>query len=296
MGNYALLVGLATLDLIYLADSPPKANEKLVAQDSLVAAGGPATNAAIACRALGQEALVAAAVGKHPLAQLILSDLKAQQVAIADLSPNRTEAPPVSSIVVTASTGERAVISRNAINAQAGSDALSPEVLDRATIVLIDGHQMAVGATIAKQAKARGIPVAIDGGSWKPGFETVLPFVDYAICSANFYPPHCQHPEAVIANLRGCGIPDIAITNGSAPILYWSQDKMGEIAVPVVPVKDTLGAGDIFHGAFCYFILQLPFVEALREAAKVASRACEFFGTRQWQQEIPDSSDGRSQQ
>ena len=42
-----LFVGLITLDLIYLADSPPKNNQKLVATDYTVAAGGPATNAAV---------------------------------------------------------------------------------------------------------------------------------------------------------------------------------------------------------------------------------------------------------
>ena len=43
-----LFVGLVTLDLIYLAESPPKNNQKLVADDYLVAAGGPVTNAAVA--------------------------------------------------------------------------------------------------------------------------------------------------------------------------------------------------------------------------------------------------------
>ena len=36
-----LFVGLITLDLIYLTESPPKNNQKLVAEDYIVAAGGP---------------------------------------------------------------------------------------------------------------------------------------------------------------------------------------------------------------------------------------------------------------
>ncbi|MEM6869477.1 MAG: sugar kinase, partial [Cyanobacteria bacterium P01_C01_bin.121] len=40
-----LFVGMTTLDCIYRAEHPPTANEKVVAQKSLMVAGGPATNA-----------------------------------------------------------------------------------------------------------------------------------------------------------------------------------------------------------------------------------------------------------
>lgn len=40
MKKSALFIGLITLDLIYLAESPPKNNQKLVAMDYTVAAGG----------------------------------------------------------------------------------------------------------------------------------------------------------------------------------------------------------------------------------------------------------------
>jgi sugar/nucleoside kinase (ribokinase family) len=48
----------------------------------------------------------------------------------------------------------------------------------------------------------------------------------------------------------------------------------------VIKAVDTLGAGDIFHGAFCHYILQQDFPTALSNAAKVAARSCESFGTR----------------
>ena len=43
-----LFVGLVTLDVVYLTDHPPTRNQKIVASDYTVAAGGPATNAAVA--------------------------------------------------------------------------------------------------------------------------------------------------------------------------------------------------------------------------------------------------------
>ncbi|MCW5315757.1 sugar kinase [Nostoc sp. KVJ3] len=277
-----LFVGLVTLDLIYLADSAPKNNQKIVAIDYTVAAGGPATNAAVTFSYLGDRATILGVVGSHPMTQLIRGDLVNYKVAIADLEPTTDLAPPVSSIIVTQTTGERAVVSINAVKTQANNASIPPDILSNVNIVLIDGHQMAVGYSIAQMAKAQNIPVVIDGGSWKPGFEKILPFVDYAICSANFYPPNCQTGEDVFAYLGRFAISDIAITHGQKPIEYLSCAKTGIVDVPRIQAVDTLGAGDIFHGAFCHYILRESFTDALALAANIAADSCKFFGTRRW--------------
>jgi sugar/nucleoside kinase (ribokinase family) len=51
--------------------------------------------------------------------------------------------------------------------------------------------------------------------------------------------------------------------------------------IPIKPV-DTLGAGDIFHGAFCHYILQNDFPVSLERAAEIASLSCTSLGTRAW--------------
>ncbi|QSJ14794.1 sugar kinase [Nostoc sp. UHCC 0702] len=277
-----LFVGLLTLDLIYLADSAPRNNQKIVATDHTVAAGGPATNAAVTFSYLGNQANILGVLGSHPMTQLIQSDLANYQVAIADLEPGTSAAPPVSSIIVTQATGERAVVSINAVKTQASNACIPPDILQDVDIVLIDGHQMAVGCAIAQMAKSKNIPVVIDGGSWKTGFEQVIPFVDYAVCSANFYPPNCHTEQEVFAYLSGFNIPHIAITHGEKPIEYLSCTQIGAIDVPSIQAADTLGAGDIFHGAFCNYILQESFTDALAQAAKIAADSCQFFGTRRW--------------
>ncbi|MBW4445891.1 MAG: sugar kinase [Spirirestis rafaelensis WJT71-NPBG6] len=281
MTNYGLFVGLVTLDLIYLAESAPKNNQKIVAADYTVAAGGPATNAAVTFSHLGNQARVLGMLGSHPMTQLIRGDLDNYKVAIADLDNNATEPPPVSSIIVTQSTGDRAVVSINAVKAQAKCESIPPDILQNVDIVLMDGHQMKVGA-IAQIAKSQNIPVVIDGGSWKPGFEEVLPFVDYAICSANFFPPGCHTSQEVFAYLNKINIPHIAITHGEKPIEYLWEGKTGTIVVPKIQPVDTLGAGDIFHGAFCNYILRESFPDALAQAANIAAYSCQFFGTRRW--------------
>jgi sugar/nucleoside kinase (ribokinase family) len=282
MINSALFIGLTTLDLIYLADSPPQNNQKLVATDYTVAAGGPATNAAVTFSHLGNQATILGILGSHPMTQLIHTDLENYQVAIIDLDVDKDTPPPVSSIIVTQSTGERAVISINAIKTQANITSIPPNILENIDIVLIDGHQIAVSKIIAQIAKNQNIPIVIDGGSWKPGFEEILPVVDYAICSANFYPPTCRNQEDVFAYLQNFNIPHIAITQGEKPIQYLIGGQYGIINVPKIQSVDTLGAGDIFHGAFCHYILKTSFTDALALASHIAAEACQYFGTRRW--------------
>jgi sugar/nucleoside kinase (ribokinase family) len=282
MTNNGLFVGLLTLDLIYLAESLPKNNQKIVAVDYTVAAGGPATNAAVTFSYLGNSANVVGILGSHPMTQLIREDLANHKLKITDLDSTAQNPPPVSSIIVTQSTGERAVISINAVKTQASEQSISLEILQNINIVLCDGHQMKVGIALAQTAKSKNIPVVIDGGSWKPGFEQLLPFVDYAICSANFSPPECKNEEDVFAYLKQVGIPHIAITHGENPIQYCIDGKRDILNVPSVQAIDTLGAGDIFHGAFCHYILRGSFTDALVQASRVASLSCQFFGPRRW--------------
>lgn len=286
MPHTGLFVGLSTLDIIYLASGPPQANQKLTAQDSLISAGGPATNAAATFAYLGNTAHLLSALGRHPITQLMRSDLASisPSILLSDLTPSHTQSSTVSSITVTQTTGERAVISLNAQRQIAQPGQIPQELwetIKTTNIILIDGHQIPVSLAIAQQVT--DIPIVLDGGSWKPGLEILLPHINYAICSADFHPPGCRDIQATLEYLKQM-LPDpayIAITQGDQPILYW-DGTAGTVPVPNITAVDTLGAGDIFHGAFCHFILDKDFPQALAQAAQVAAMACQSFGTRAW--------------
>lgn len=282
MPKTGLFVGMIALDLVYLATKFPTSNQKIVASDYTISAGGPATNAAVTFNYLGNQAEIVGVVGIHPITHLIRSDLAKYGVKIADLNPTQIEPPPIASIIVTQAIGDRAVVSIAAQKIEYNINQILTAVDLQADIILIDGHQLTAAYAIALEAKKHHIPVVIDGGSWKPGFEKILPLVDYAICSANFHPPNCHNSEEVIAYLAACGIPHIAITQGEKPILYSSRGVCNQLPIPQIQPVDTMGAGDVFHGAFCHYILQQDFIDALTAATKIASHSCQFFGTRQW--------------
>ncbi|WP_418606057.1 hypothetical protein [Georgenia sp. SUBG003] len=106
-------------------------------------------------------------------------------MAVADLADDGD--PPVSTVLVTHGTGERAVVSTNAVGRGVAFPA--PEILAGAGVLLVDGHLLAAQAALARSARSRGTTVVLDGGSWKDGLGDLLPYVDLAVLSADFVPP-----------------------------------------------------------------------------------------------------------
>ena len=144
---------------------------------------------------------------------------------------------------------------------------------------------MAVSIRAAQYARSRGIPVVFDGGSWKPRTEELLPYVDYALCSEQFFPPGCANGTDVFDYLSFYKIPYRAITRGERSLLYQHNGSEDEIRlVSSLPVVDTLGAGDFFHGAFLFYLLNRrgDFPTFLEKATQIAAFSCSYFGTREW--------------
>jgi len=283
-----LFVGLCTLDVIQLVDHVPGANEKLTAREQVVAAGGPAANAAVAFGHLGGAARLLTGVGSHPLGVAAAAELHELGVDVRDLAAASTRPPAVSSILVTASNGDRAVASTNASGYRLTPPTDLDALVTACDIVEFDGHHMELATATARAARAAGRRTVLDGGSWKAGSEELLPSIDVAVCSEDFRPPGTDSPEGTLRFLREHGVAWSAVSRGERPILWAGPHERGTVDVPAVRVADTLGAGDVLHGALTHHLAaqgQLTgrgFAEALRGAAVVASRACASFGTRAW--------------
>jgi len=283
----AIFVGLSTIDIVYGVDEFPAANSKIVAQNQDVFVGGPAANACIAFAHLGGDAALVTALGRHPLASVVCEELRKYSIQLIDLNPGFDGLPTLSSVFVD-SAGNRNVISTNANRVTIPDAEVDPKLFEQARIVLVDGHYMQACQACAAAARTREISVVFDGGSWKDGTEELLKNVQTAICSADFLPPGCATGEPVFDFLKSCGVTNIAITHGADPIQFVSGLSSGTLRVPDVEVVDTMGAGDILHGAFCYFVsIGRGFVESLADAANIASESCRSRGTREWMKAQP---------
>jgi sugar/nucleoside kinase (ribokinase family) len=276
-------VGRSTYDMDFSVQAYPDEDTKVRAEQLLTMAGGPGLNAAVIYAALGLPATLFSVVGTGRFADAVREDIGGFGVRFIDAAAGQPEVLPVSSVIVNPNKATRTVVSSNP-----PADIRLPgeevwRTLEGSRIVLIDGHIPDLALAVIREAKARSIPVVMDGGNWREVHAQLLPFVDYAVVSEQFCPPGTKGPDEVVAHLQSVGVSHIAITRGGRPLSWFADGKSGDIAPPKVKAVDTLGAGDIFHGAFCWSLVeQGDFVTALQKAAEVAAFSTTMWGTRSW--------------
>lgn len=278
-----LCCGLVTLDVTQVVEALPGPDQKVVADGLDVTFGGPAANAAATAIALGVPTALVTAIGTGPVADLVRSELRDADVGVIDLAAGLDARPPVSTVLVTRATGQRAVASVNAVG-MPGLSAPDPAVLDGATALLVDGHHLGAAVPLAAEARRRGIPVVLDGGSWKPGLGELLDHVDHAVLSADFALPD---PDGDVLGdvLARWPVVSAARSAGGGPMELRVRHRAPEW-LPVERVDevvDTLGAGDVLHGALAAEVARgSALVDALRVGISTATRSVRYSGARGW--------------
>lgn len=281
-GGSVICVGLTTVDVIHRVTQFPGSNEKIESTRTDIAAGGPAANAAVIASRLGSTTTLITSLGTGPLAGVALQDLTDHGVTTLDCRDGSGDLP-VSAIIVDSETGDRMVVGQDAV----GFEVIVPDRLDdliaRADALLIDGHHADLARAAVNSARDASVPVVLDGGSWKPILDQVLPMVDYALLSAVFRTPEAVTAEETASQLISQGVPFVAVSDGGSPVRWWSGTADGSVMVPSVEAQDTLGAGDAFHGAFAHAVSAgVDATGGLRFAVSVASTRVRHIGPRSW--------------
>lgn len=280
-----VFAGLATLDVIHRIDAPPGANEKITAGAQFVAAGGPAAGAAVTFAALGGQAVLLTALGQGTLAETIAAELREQDVEVIDIAPALRNVAPVSSVTVLESTGERSVIGGDAagLHAPRPDPAQMRDLLTEADVVLLDGHHPELARAVRDEAQIAALPTVLDAGRWKPIMDELVGAVTDVVASADFRTPGTTTADDTAAELQSRGATTVITTAGPGPVQWWQGGRRGGIPVPQIQAVDTLGAGDVFHGAYAYALAAGAGVEErIRYAAEVAAIRCSMVGPRSW--------------
>ncbi len=290
-----VFVGLATLDVVHRVQRLPGRDEKVTAIRQDVAAGGPATGAAITFAALGGRATLVTVLGRCAVAGLVAEELGGRGVVVVDVDPGSAVPVPVSAVAVVEATGERSVTSPDAAGhavqlSPAALEALGAAVAG-ADVLLVDGHHPDLARTAAAAARAAGVPVVLDAGRWRPVMADLLPLLDVAVCSAVFRTPGADDAEATARAVRAAGVAVVVTTAGPEPVRWWDGAASGAVDVPPVPAgvaRDTLGAGDAFHGAYAWALATgRGTAAAVGLAARVASHRVSVVGPRAWLEDLP---------
>jgi len=285
----AVFVGLTTLDVIHRVTSEPRWGQKCVSESSELFAGGPAANAAVTCAALLGSATLVTAVGVGAAANAARRDLQRHGVHVIDCAPCGWELPIATCIIQ--ANGERTVLSPGATASDARLNLSAREAVSGTDALLIDGHH----PLLAREALdlTRGVKV-LDAGSAKARVEPWLGEFDVVACSAD-YIPQPEPRGGVARHVLDAGAGAVIVTNGSGPV-QWQRHggPKRSLDPPGVVAKDTLGAGDAFHGALIAGLLRgssrLESLDtAVQLATATASLRCSVVGARSWLEQLPQT-------
>ncbi|MBQ9768198.1 MAG: hypothetical protein IJW37_08865 [Lachnospiraceae bacterium] len=266
-----LFVGLCTKDILFYTDALPAENHKAKTSDFAAYIGGPAANAAVTYAALGGDATLATCLGDSAESRAIIKELAEYGVEVFNYSEYDT-LPNLASIAVTGG-GKRTIVSgQQEFKVNRDFDLSSYD------FALFDCNQQEISLEILQKLGDK--PVVLDAGSVKPNIEKFLERADIVIASEDFK----DEAGNDVFGMK-CNAKYKAITRGEKSILCTGGK---ELPVDRVEAVDTLGAGDIFHGAFCFafFEKEYAFEEALLFAARVASESVKYRGPRAWMEQI----------
>jgi len=276
-----LFVGLTTLDLSYYIQSLPVEDSKSYSNKQVIIPGGMAMNASIAFSSLGADSSLITIIGKR-FRSFIDDYLESieQNIDIQDIVLSESQSLPIASIIINISNGSRTIFNPPLSNFSISS----PEIdLAEYEIVMVDGFYPELAIPIARNAKEHNIPVVMDSGSWKPQMDLLLKFVDYLIVPRSFRPPHSTSFEDAKSYLSSYGFKGLAFTDGANHVLACQNNTDYFIDPIKITCKDSLAAGDIMHGAFCYHYLHdHNFLKSLEAAMLTASESCKYDGPHEW--------------
>jgi sulfofructose kinase len=277
-------VGLNATDTLILLPRFPAYGGKVPFAREVLSPGGQVASAMVTCARLGLRSKYIGTLGDDERGVIQLESLRASGVNLDDIEI-RTNCPNQSAyILVDQTSGERTVLWHRDNCLRIDPDSLTPEKIIGSRLLHIDGHDTPAVSRAAEIARRHQIPVTVDVDTIYPGFDLVLPHVDYLVASSEFPSRWTGEPDPFRALTRiqdEYGMRVAAMTLGANGAL--ARVEGGFIYSPglVVDCVDTTGAGDVFHGAFCYAVIEsMPLREALEFSNAMAALNCTALGAR----------------
>jgi sugar/nucleoside kinase (ribokinase family) len=275
-------VGLNATDTLIPVPHFPERGSKVEVDSANVLLGGQVATAMAACQQWGLRTRYVGKVGEDHAAALHRAEFQRLGVE-AHLFTASGALSPQSFILVDPS-GERTVLCKRDSRLTLLPEELQREWIVNARVLHLDGHDTAAAALAARWAHDAGIPVVADLDDLYPGYEALLPSIDFLITSRDI--PARLTGEA---DLR-VSLPQVhrryacrltAATLGHEGVLAWDGVRFHYSPAYRVTAVDTTGAGDVFHAGFIYGFLQgWPLQRQLEFACAAAALNCTAVGAR----------------
>ena len=279
MSASILCVGHIALDLIFGVDDFPEQPTKVPSHRHHRGVGGMSANAAVALARLGARVGFCGPVGDDEAAAVFEAHLLREGVDTRGLRRVPGQSSSVSAIIVDRH-GERMIFNAKG-SALSAPGPFDGAVLDGVDWLLTDPRCPLWAEAALREARRRGIPSMLDGDvSPQQDLQRLAPLADWVVFSEPGLKAFSAEPaEQVLRSLVHAPQVRCAVRTLGPGGVQWCRSGQAVQHLPAWPVTevvDTLGAGDVFHGALGLALAEGQSDEqALRFACAAAALKCQ---------------------
>ena len=253
----AICVGHSTYDTTLPIDGYPKENTKYRIETHVECGGGPAANGAYLLAKWGVETIIVSVVGDDDFGNKIVRDFQNIGANTKYLEQKKGHETSNSIIIANMKNGSRTIITSKKDPIRK----LNHTIKEKADVILVDGEHPETALEVLENNK-EAISI-LDAGRLTDDNLKIGKKVTYVICSKDFAEKFTKKKidtkelnklEKIHQELVDYFKTNVIITLESAGTFTKINDKYERIPSIRVKSLDSTGAGDIFHGAFAYFI------------------------------------------
>jgi len=275
-------LGFCGLDYLCLLPHIP-VDEKVEIIQSLVQGGGPSATAMVTAARLGARTAFIGAVGNDDRGSAIIDGLKLENVDTRHIQVKTGKESPTAFCWIDKVSGMRSIAWTKGTSLPLDPSKVDPEFIKSIKLLHLDGHNTEAAIKAARIAKEHGVIVSLDAGTLLPDIDILVNLADICIASKPFARNYTGESDiqkgAEKLFKTGCIV--AAVTSGKDGVFAVTANGAIEKGAFQVPVIDTTGAGDVFHGAFAYAYIQgWEYDYALDFASATAALKCIEFGGR----------------
>ena len=261
----------------------PALDEKTGLSEMVQQGGGQAATAMAAVAKLGGRAAIVGRVGDDLSGQSIVAAFREAGVDMTGLQSVPGETSQFAICIAHKATGKRSIFWKSGSAGSPQPEDIDLDLVRRAKAFLIDSNAIEAGVHVARMAQELGRPVVLDLEKPHPQSEELIRLATHPIFPADYGArlTGAPTPVEVCRSIQARGPENVIVTLGEQGCLALEGEKLHRVPAYRVPVVDTTGAGDVFHGVFAYGLaLGLAFEDNLRFASAAAALCCRALGGR----------------
>jgi sugar/nucleoside kinase (ribokinase family) len=275
-------LGLNAVDYLCRIETYPEAGTKNRIVEFTEQGGGQVATAMVTCARLGLKARYVGKVGNEETGRFSLNSLAGEGVDVSS-AIRANCANQFAFILVESVSGERTIFWHRDKELWIDPEELDLSAIESGKVLHLDTHNVEASLAAAKLARARGIPVVLDAETVSPLSEELVSNVDVLIASRDFGEKLTGNSDwrSNLEDFSRMGPSIAVVTLGEKGAAALQSDEFMMAQGYEVDCVDSTGAGDVFHGAFIFGILQdWSLEETLRFSNAAAAMKCRTLGAR----------------